>query len=319
MTKMSRSCFAVLCLLLPLLPQAQELSIYRLSFYGYGDGREVRFIPLTDGFPWSEHPDSLSVADKYLGDASLETDHFHVMDKTYRGRFLNRLNIEETDNIYVYHFKLDSVFVLPVADVPLIAFVNPYGTYQPIPQTDYMIGFDINETVLPSEVIGKYYSNTYVYVGPGNPFVTGKIERMEWTETDSADFPKVEVQKNLQNVIGRFTPVDYYEYSSGDFMYYIKNLGIENSVGARQLVVVDKRDQQIELNQLFFGSEGADLLPLNDIEENHGYDGFQYTGQLFRFKPRIVIGFYDVSFGCTGIYFVSPEETPIYIRCDNRH
>lgn len=316
---MGRTFVGCMFFFLPLFSMGQDLSIYRLSFYGYGDGREVRFIPLTDMYPFSEHPDSLVVEEKYLGNASLDSDHYHVLNKTYRTRFLSRLKIDETDNIYIYHFKLDSVFVLPVADVPLIAFVNPYGTYQPIPQTDYMIGFEINETVLPSEVLGNYYQNTYVFIGPGNPFITGKMERIEWTETDSTNFPKVEVQENLQNVLGRFEPVSYFKYSSGDFIYYVKNLGIRGGVGARQLVVLDKRDQQIELNQLFFNSEGTDLLPLNVVEENHGYDGFQYTGQLFRFKPRIVIGFYDVSFGCKRIHFISPNESPIYIRCDNRH
>ena len=182
-----------------------------------------------------------------------------------------------------------------------------------------MIGFEMNDSLLPSSVVGKYFSNGYVFVGPGNPFITGKMERIKWVETDSTNFPKAEIQKNLQSAVSRYLPISYYKYSSGDFEYHLKNLGIRNGIGGRQLVVVNKHTQNIELNQLYFDSEGTYLLPLNGVEEERGIEGYQYTGQLFRFKPRIVVGFYGTSFGCTRIHFVSAKEKPINIRCDNRH
>lgn len=293
---------------------AQDMAIYRLNSYGYGDGRLIRFIPLSESLQMSGNLDSTIIAKRYLGDNPIVVDNFHVLNRERRKITLDKLNLLEEDNIYIYDLVRDTVFVVPVSETDIVAFLNPYGTYKPIPASDYMVGLHITEALLPTSVSGKYISDSFVFVGASNPFIPGNLERITWREIDSAACPEAEVQKNMRDLMKYYSSYKCYTYKSNDYTYFLKDYG-----GARHLVVRNEKTKKIELNQFYRGSEGSYLKPLNGVEENNGYDGYQYTGPIIRFKPRMVYGFIGLSFGCPSIFFVSPTEKPIYIRCDNRH
>lgn len=301
-------------LFLSLFAKAQDVPIYRLNAYGYGDGRLIRFVPLSDGLAISSNPDSSIIAPRYLGENPIVEDNFHVLDRKRRKLTLNSLNLLEEDNIYIYDLINDTVFIVPVSKADIVAFLNPYGTNIPIPAHDYMVGLHITEALLPTSVSGKYISDSFVFVGASNPFIPGRLERIVWTKIDTAECPYVEVQKNMRNLMKYYSSYKCFSYKSNGYVYYLRDYG-----GARHLVVWNEKTDQIELNQFYRDSEGSYLKPLNGVEENDGYSGFQYTGAIIRFKPRLVYGFIGLSFGCARIHFVSTTEKPIYIRCDNRH
>lgn len=297
---------------------AQSLDFYRCASYGWGDGTAINFVSLADGFVFRDHKDSLVIAEKYLGNNKIIDDNYHQLDSIHRHRFLSQAGIRETDKIFVFDFNLDTVFVFPVKNQEITAFITPYGTYKPIPQFDYMIGFDLTNDFIKLNYTTAEYSTNLVYVGPGNPFVTGKVEKIKWKISNVSDFPNEKMSKSDREKSSRYQPIDCYSYSSGDYVYYLRNLTHNNIFVGRHLLVL-KNNNDVKLSNFYFETEGSYLTPLNNVDQFSGIEAFQYTGAIIRMKPRIVFGFLGQSFGCNKIDFISKDEPSIYIRCDNRH
>lgn len=117
-------------------------SIYSLQGFQHGSTVAKGFVTLSDMFPYSQNPDSFVVADEYLGNVEFDADNVHELNEPFRSRFLERINIQETDSIFVYSFMLDQSYSFCVKDIPLMAHLSPYGPDLPITTDQYMIGFE---------------------------------------------------------------------------------------------------------------------------------------------------------------------------------
>ena len=278
-----------------------ELIIYPLNSYEKTEGQTTGFIPLTDSYPWTDHKDSISISPEYLGNNEIKD--FHVLSPKYRTRFLNIMKIKETDKVFIYNFRMDSIHTFSVKDLPLLAHITIYGADAPISQHDYLIGFDL-QNALQIKDYSDYY-DALVYVGAENPFQKGKIKPIIWKKMDANQFPK-DVQIKHKSKINKL-----YKFQMNDLDYYLLN---EN-----QLVIIDKSIGKVISETIFEEGESASLAELSFTHKKNEYTPQQWTGNLFKNKPPVYFGFLYESFGCTSINFIEKQANSIYIHCDNRH
>ena len=286
----------------------RELKIYPLQHH-----ERFSFVPLTDMYPWSEHKDSLAIEDKHLyfdGTTRNDPENHHTLSSKYRARFFNRLNIKETDTLFLYNFNVDSIIVKSISDTRLIAFISPYSTYhEKIEQYDYYIGFEIEDNT----------NANLAYIGDLNPFNTGDITGIEWEEIKINDLPTnmVSPSDSLRYLVN--TPLDAYQFKRNNLEYYVQSFGDNKITHTRCVVVIDSSTKNIIFKQFYYESEGSYLLPLINDENWSGKTSLQWTGNLFKHKSDIIFGFSGYSFGCEGIQFLNQIDKPIRIHCDNRH
>ena len=288
----------------------QNFGIYHLDTYEKSPGKSSGFIVLTDAFPWSQDPDSLSIANKHLGFEEIED--YHYLDPVFRARFLSRRQIAETDQVFIYTYSLDSIFTFPVRDLALLARINPYGAQAPIVDFDYMIGFDLGEKLKLKDAHLHYY-NSFVFVGSENPFIQGQLQAIVWEKTADSSFPAVPPLRDIPKDIPKNISSATYKFDTDDYHYFLRMHGWIN-----QLVVTSK-DKEIVFNQTHQGSEGVSPAPLRFADKENEYPPEQWTGKLFKNKPPVIFGFLYESFSCTNIDLLGAQEHPIYIRCDCRH
>ncbi len=278
-----------------------ELIIYPLNSYEKMEGQTTGFIPLTDSYPWSNHKDSISISPEYLGNNEMKV--FHVLSPKYRTRFLNIMKIKETDKVFIYNFRMDSIHTYSVKDLPLLAHITIYGADAPISPEDYLIGFDL-QNALQIKDFSDYY-DALVYVGTENPFQKGKIKPIIWKKMDANQFPK-DVKTKFASKINKL-----YKFQLNNFDYYLLN---EN-----QLVIIDKSTGKVISETIFEEGESASLAELSFTNKKNEYAHQQWTGVLFKNMPPVFFGFLYESFGCTSINFIEKPANSIYIHCDNRH
>ncbi len=304
-----------------LVGYSQNLDIYRLTTYASNNGNEFGFVSLTDGFPFSEHPDSLVIANEHLGNLDLDVvdDNLHELDSANRKRFLSRLNIKESDKLFLYHLIKDTIYTLKVSDLALVAHLTPYEPQLPIPDYDYYIGLKIKENQLSMEEVFDY-GNNFVAIGQSCPFQTGELEPIIWKKMVTENFPLFHKVKNLPSDLDGFQVQDIYEYNLGSLTYYMMNYANKNNAEIRHLIVVDSLTNQLVYNKLFLVEGDHDLTPLaTSFSEDKSAYQYQWTGKLFKNKSSIIYNVVEPWFGCKRIYFVDEEELPIRISCDNRH
>ena len=281
----------------------KDLIIYPLSTYDKVANQPTGFIPLTDAFPWSEHKDSIAISSEYLG--NYEGTEFHTLNEKYRSRFLQLMKIKETDNVFIYNYRLDSIYTFQVKDLPLLAHITVYGADGPIRPFDYLIGFDL-QNFLPIKEFDVYY-NALVYVGSENPFNTGKLKPILWKKIGPNEFPKEVKSKSITATkISKL-----YKYQMNSMDYYLIN--------DNHLVIVETATKKLITEAIFTEGESTSRATLsfaNSINENAPE---QWTGNLFKNKPPVFFGFTYESFGCTSINFIENPSNSIYLHCDNRH
>lgn len=100
-----------------------NIEIFPLNVY-----EEEGNIPLSDYFGYSNHPDSLVIPKKYLGDKKLKVgdNSYLKLSGAYRTRYLAYNNKKETDSIFVFSCKLDTIFSYQIKDVSIVAFLSGY-------------------------------------------------------------------------------------------------------------------------------------------------------------------------------------------------
>ncbi|MFD2909590.1 hypothetical protein ACFSX9_12705 [Flavobacterium ardleyense] len=280
-----------------------DLIIYPLNSYEKVTNKSTGFIPLTDIFPWSEHKDSIAIADEYLGNN--EIGEFHTLSEKYRTRFFKLMKIKETDKVFIYNYRLDSIYTFQVKELPLLAHISLYGAEAPIHPDDYLIGFDL-ENKLSIKDMGVYY-DALVYVGSENPFNQGKIKPIIWKKIPTNQFPKeVKSEKIDATKISKL-----YKFQINNLDYYLLN--------DNHLVIVESANKKIILEEIFVEGESASSAPLSFDDVVNESLPEQWTGDLFKNKPPVFFGFLYQSFGCSAINFIEKPYNSIYLHCDNRH
>ncbi|MCT4622684.1 MAG: hypothetical protein N4A46_03595 [Schleiferiaceae bacterium] len=295
-----------------------EIRIYDFYSIEHLEGHKFGFVPLADGVKWSNHPDSSFIEPEYLGNITLksnEDDLFHYLDDEYKKRILQGSGFSEGDSLYVYSGIKDSTYAYAVNNLQLVAFLNPYGAYQPIEQYDYMFGFKLDDPGL-KEI---WYTDPLVYVGPKNPFTKGKVKPIKWELVDSSLF-------SLE-VLTTEDSTRFHSYGAGS-TYHHKNDGLEYIMRcygeahypSEEVLVIRDIESKIIIKTLHYqDSEGSYLTPLNYLHKSDWRDEYQYAGQLFKHKSPVVFGFMGMSFGCPAIDVLDSTNTRYYIHCDNRH
>jgi hypothetical protein len=281
----------------------KDLIIYPLHSYDKIDNQSTGFVPLTDSFSFSEHKDSIVISAEYLG--KNEFEQFHTLNEKYRTRFLKLMKIKETDNVFIYNYRLDSIYTFQVKELPLLAHISLYGTDDSVMPYDYLIGFDL-QNFLPINDLGIYY-DAFVYAGRENPFNTGKIKPILWKKMAANQLPKEIKSKAISS-----TKINkLYKFQMNSFDYFLLN--------DTHLVIVESATKKIILEEIFVEGESESPAPLSfEGIENENLPQ-QWTGNLFKNKPAVFFGFQYHSFGCEGINFIENPGNSIYIYCDNRH
>lgn len=296
---------------------SQNLDIYRLSTYYSDEGDNFGFVSLTDGFPFSDHPDSLVIAGENLGNINLDAvkDNSHTLDPIYRQRFLSRLHIEESDQLYIYHLLKDTIYTFNVSDLPLVAYLTPYEPQLPIPDNDYFIGFKLKN--IPESM--NIHGADFVSISKACPFQTGKLNPMIWTEMETESFPYFHKVKDLPSELDSFHVRDIYQYNLEGLAYYVMSYAKPHRTEIRHLLIVDALTNQLVYDKVFLQEGDYDLINLNVKRHDESSSDCQWAGKLFNNEPTIFFNFIQPMFGCNSLYFVDEKQSTIEISCDNRH
>jgi len=302
---------------------SQDISIYDIDPYEISKTESIAFISLSDNYPLSEHPDSLAIPDQQ-GKSIKEIEHFKLEGK-YRKRFLDKMKISGTDNVFIYDYASDLLVALPVKDLSVVACLNYYVSAEegPFTQEYYMIGFEVKKSNLKG--FKEYYTDAFAYVGKEQPFARGKMKPLRWKKIETKDVPVVKIDPDHQKILlasggGNYWAGADYKYEAEGYTYYVREIvNKENETFARRLLVMNTKTGKVVLNRFYYNSEGTSLAPLNYTTKDENYFPDQWTGQLFKNKPPVVLGFHYISFGCPDILFLDPLVKAIEISCDNRH
>jgi hypothetical protein len=261
-----------LLLLLPFLGRSQD--IYTLHAYETKTGHNFGLVSLSLEYPFNTHPDSLVISERYLGvtEHNYEADNFYHLKTIYRNRFLDRLHIKETDQLFLYHLFLDTVYTFNVSDLSLVALFDYYGPSTPVSDNDYMIGFELNLKQLFSKKTGKFNTHVLVSIGTENPFQIGQVKPINWTITEDQYFPRNKSEANLSDYhIANSTHVTY-KYEQDSLIYYVQTyLNAEDHLLGEWLIVLDAKTGEEKDTKFLQGPEGRRLLQINSIHEDSSF------------------------------------------------
>ena len=302
---------------------AQEIAVYWLESLKLDSIKTIGFSTLTDMYPWFDnlgHRDSLAaVPDELLGYVDDPDRRYALLNEEYRNRFFNKMNISETDRVFIYDYGADILFEFRVKDVDLVAVLSRYVWKDDMPYPDhyYQIGFEFSTDVLTG--MDENYSNVLLYIGDKNPFIRGGLEPMKWEEIDQDLFPSFAQSSRDSAWQAEMDRGATYKCQLKSMEVFIQDLNSVKSLRGRNLVVIDSENGDLIYQTTLYDGESSSSAPLNFTNPNYGDYIYQWVGYLFKHKPTVAFGFQSVSFGCPAIYFLDQSEPPIYIRCDNRH
>jgi hypothetical protein len=313
----------------------KALDLYSLRDLEDNAHKKVVLISLSDGYPLSEHPDSLAIPN--LENVNKESLLYFKLNSIYRKRFLSKTNISETDSVYIYDYSTDVLLTFPVRKLNVVAYLNENRDIEECPckQYDYMIGFEVDKGYLKG--LGKYYSEVLVFIGKKNPFTHGQMKPIVWRKIKTGRFPKVQIRpedtaqfrRQLNSTPVQISPGDtatlnkyrcvegdVYSYETDGMQYFVKEFFSDQDIYMRQFLVIDLKTKEIIFQMIFYHHESAQPSSLNSVDDKFIK---QWTGKLFKNRPTVILGFESVSYCCERIIFLSSTEKDIYIKCDNRN
>lgn len=262
-------------------------------------------------FYYTENENTILSKDEELKDTI-------IINKKQRKEFLKKINVSESDSIFIYEIGADLIHTYKVKDLPAIACLNIFSNVYPNStktERDFEFGFDLKKSYRGS------YQN-FAFVGKENPFQTGKLKPVFWEKIEGSEFPEnFKKDATLHSQKFSFKDVvagESFKFSNNQYHYYLQNLQNEKRIYARYLVIIDSITKMVVLNRVYSESEGTFLNQLN-LGTNSLNTKFQWTGDLFKNKPPIIFGFLSSMFGCPSIDFLSESEPSIPLLCDNRH
>lgn len=294
-------------------PLISEIKIYNAQpFDNKNKNYYPAFLNVSESyFYYTENENTILSKDEELKDTI-------IINKKQRKEFLKKINVSESDSIFIYEIGTDLIHTYKVKDLPAIACLNIFSNVYPNStktERDFEFGFDLKKSYRGS------YQN-FAFVGKENPFQTGKLKPVFWEKIEGSEFPEnFKKDATLHSQKFSFKDVvagESFKFSNNQYDYYLQNLQNEKRIYARYLVIIDSDTNVAVLNKVYSESEGAFLKQLN-LETNSLNTQFQWTGELFKNKPPIIFGFLSSMFGCPSIDFLSDKEPPIPILCDNRH
>ena len=290
---------------------AQELNI--LAYYGSQPDQEVGFVPLTDRYPGREHPDMYINAENPEFSGDVQSIYHHELGSEKRMRFLHRVNLKESDQIYIFKFSLDSVIKFQIENLPLVARLSGYNASQDetLLLSDYQVGFEIDERT--TQLLEKDDSDIFIHAGDKNPFQTGNIRPLIWKKVEREMFPSHHDSLTKSDWFKKLEAGDVYHDSVNEMDFYFQNFFNGERLAARYFIV--KKSNKVVFDQIYADSESTYLRQLDDYSSHPN----QWTGKIFKDYPPFIFGFTGNSFGCPRIRFLDKSVEPVRIKCDNRH
>jgi len=286
---------------------------YTSSFYREKDGRtRTAFLNLSETYFYDKNGEQNKKP--ILTENDLKKDTIRL-NPNQRKKLINGLKISESDKIFIYLIKNDSILSYNVKDLPVIACMNIYGSTNYSNLEDaYEFGFDLDKKIKDSD--------NFSYIGKNNPFQLGKLEPIVWNKIDNQDFPK-EFNNNIidesrKSWFNGMESGQSYKFSANNLDYFVQNLNNDKKLRHRYTVIVDSKTKSVIYENVQIDSESTYLIPLKTEGSEEQYYG-QWTGKLFKNKAVVIFGFLGHSFGCPSISILDETEPTIPILCDNRH
>jgi hypothetical protein len=294
-------------------PRKESINLFTLM---PKDSSEVAFVSLSDIYPVDDEKDTLALPNlEKMGKVKAQ---YFTFEKNYRKRFLSKINISETDSLFIYDYAKNKYVSFLVKNLKTAAFLNGYASEEdwPYHNYDFMIGFEINKKYLKG--FSEYYRDALVYVGKENPFAKERLIPVDWKKITAKEFPSKPMKSEDQKIVKGNTIGTTYGFKTSSYHYFLQDyMDKEKILYARRLIVIDAKTKEIIIEKLYSQSEGTSPAPLNYEE---GQDAInQWTGKLFKNKPQVIFGFLYESFGCPGISIIDKSNEEIYLQCDNRH
>ena len=292
---------------------AQELALFNIYDYGKPNDDTVAFISLSDVYPLSEHPNSLTVPD--LRETEIEDIRqftYITLDSIYRKQFLAKTNVSEHDKVFIYSYLKNKLISLPVCNLKVIVVLSPYADENEISlnfsQYDYSIGFEVPKQFLND--FETYYGNTFVYIGKKSPFVLNERIPITWTRVGLNDFPISSITYDTLYA-GKCTSGKVYSFETEDLSYFVKEwISLnDNWIAAKHVLIKSRKTTKTICEKLIYSGESTGFAELDN----------QWTGKLFKNKPPVILGFTWEAYGCQNITLISPKQREIITNCDNRH
>jgi len=321
--------YLFLFFLLSLKLHAQELKVFNVLICEQNGIEANPFVSLSEIYPFIEHQDSLAIPDlNDLEESQAKQFEYIKLSSKYRQHFLAQTNISETDKVFIYSYEKNKLISFPVKSLDVVAHLNIYGADWPYSQFDYLIGFEIDKASFGD--LAQSLETTLVYVGKKSPFIQNKMNPVIWQKT-TIETGQKEVWDNtfktyLKNYSAHnideqnnLSKGNLYSFERNDLSYYIQDILVKidtTKLYARYFYVINKATKDTICHEVYLDHESASPAPLNIIETT---SNIQWTGELFKDMPSVILGFEYVSFGCPRIKIIAPKEKDIYILCDNRH
>lgn len=283
--------------------------LFSITGYDKPNKEQIAFISLSELIDINENKDILAPPD-YEGDEGLvEQLDFFTLAKKRREQFLTRAHIAETDKVFIYSYARNKLLSVPVHKLPLVACLTIYGANESYTAFDFMIGFALDTAMLTS--LEPYYENTLVYIGKKNPFAMTPLKPVVWQPVGQQDFPATGPVSYDTSYAGLCVPGEMYRFESDGLQYFLQdfNRTSDKKLSVKHLLVMDAKTKKTICTKNYYDGESASFAPLYN----------QWTGTLLKNKPPVILGFHWVTFGCPHISMISPTESDIYIKCDNRH
>ncbi|WP_032854073.1 hypothetical protein [Leptospira borgpetersenii] len=283
---------------------AKELEIFDLMFYQRNKNKNIGFVSLSGVRPphadWFVIPNLTKKKER-----KIQNSGCIKLGSKFRKYFLSKEKISEAANVFIYDYSKNVLKTFKINDLNFMACLSVYvdrvRELPPYDKSDFMIGFEIDEQLLPG--FGMFSTDVLVFIGKESPFIQGQLQRIVWQKIKSKYFPSGMEGKYFKD--SEYSKGDSYKYETGDLQYFAQDLVKNNSVFARRLLVMDRRTK----NKVYEAVYTRDLAPF----------GRQWTGRLFKNKPKVIFGFEYISFGCESIELLKSSEEAIRIHCDNRH
>lgn len=229
----------------------------------------------------------------------------------YREKMLKATGFKESDTLYIFNYDSGIMEKSVVRDLIAVANLNFYtGEGEEITNDYYMLGFELKDPIKNEKEIENSY-NTLAYIGAENPFVEKPLTKMVWSKVPASELS----EKNGKNSNLKLDQT--YKYDDGELIYYVQDWKDDELLFNRYLTVKNKKNE-IVLSTKFENSEGSSIASLNGIDDEE-YTDYQWSGYLFKNKPKVAFYFEYQSFGCPQITFTDKNYAPIIIHCDNRH
>ncbi len=328
----------------------EDLNLYELDICDKKRNQSVSFVSLSDNYNLYDYPDWFAIPN--LKNKKWKDVRYLILGRTYRARFLSKTKISENDTVFIYDYSTGTIATFPVKNLKAIACLTPYHDEEDAPysQSDYMIGFEIDKKLLLKSFKNKPFTykirSPLIYIGKQHPFQKGRIKSILWKNIDPKELSTFKIK--VKYAPG-YNPTAWSGYSFGkayqfdsaplryyvqdllkyDERYYIQNLKYDDQnrslferveLNCRRLIVINTKTKEMIFEKFYCESEGESLIPLNVV--GHAKDWrseTQWTGEIFKDRPRVIFRFLFSSFGCPSIDFIEQSENSVRINCDNRH